>query len=37
VVIGAWEKDLDVPLAKRVLAGAVQVDIAKDTAVAPAE
>jgi aerobic C4-dicarboxylate transport protein len=37
VVIGAWEKDLDVPLAKRVLAGALQVDIAKDTAVAPAE
>jgi aerobic C4-dicarboxylate transport protein len=37
VVIGAWENDLDVPLAKRVLAGAVQVDIAKDTAVAPAE
>jgi aerobic C4-dicarboxylate transport protein len=30
VVIGAWEKDLDVELAKRVLAGEVSVDIATD-------
>ena len=38
VVIGAWENDLDVPLAKRVLAGEVKVDItAVDTMVgAPA-
>jgi aerobic C4-dicarboxylate transport protein len=31
VVIGAWEKDLDVALAKRVLAGDVVVDIIEDT------
>ncbi len=31
VVIGAWEKDLDVALARRVLAGDVTVDIAADT------
>jgi aerobic C4-dicarboxylate transport protein len=39
VVIGAWEKDLDIELAKRVLAGDLAVDIASDTApeVAPAE
>jgi aerobic C4-dicarboxylate transport protein len=30
VVIGAWEKDLDVALAKRVLAGDVVVDITTD-------
>jgi aerobic C4-dicarboxylate transport protein len=35
VVIGAWEKDLDVALAKRVLAGDVTVDIIKDTVPAP--
>jgi aerobic C4-dicarboxylate transport protein len=32
VVIAAWEKDLDVALAKRVLAGDVVVDIVEDTA-----
>jgi aerobic C4-dicarboxylate transport protein len=32
VVIGAWEKDLDVAMAKRVLAGDVVVDIVEDTA-----
>src|SRR5471032_3240424 len=32
VVIGAWEKDLDVAMAKRVLAGDVVVDIADDIA-----
>ncbi len=31
VVIGAWEKDLDVSLAKRVLAGDVVVDIVADS------
>lgn len=31
VVIGAWEGDLDVPLAKRVLAGDVAVDIIEDS------
>jgi aerobic C4-dicarboxylate transport protein len=31
VVIGAWEKDLDVTLAKQVLAGDVVVDIITDT------
>jgi aerobic C4-dicarboxylate transport protein len=31
VVIGAWEKDLDVKLAKQVLAGDVVVDIVSDT------
>ena len=31
VVIGAWERDLDVPLARRVLAGDVAVDIAADS------
>ena len=31
VVIGAWEKDLDVALAKRVLAGDVAVDIIEDS------
>ena len=30
VVIGAWEHDLDVPLARRVLAGEVQVDLTAD-------
>ena len=35
VVIGAWENDLDVPLAKRVLAGDVLVDIIEDTEPAP--
>ena len=30
VVIGAWEKDLDVSLARRVLAGELKVDIAND-------
>jgi len=37
VVIGAWEHDLDVPLAKRVLAGDVTVDIISDGAPVPAE
>jgi aerobic C4-dicarboxylate transport protein len=39
VVIGAWEKDLDVALAKRVLAGDVQVDLLADEvpSVVPAE
>ena len=39
VVIGAWEKDLDVALAKKVLAGDVTVDLVTDeeTAAAPAE
>jgi aerobic C4-dicarboxylate transport protein len=32
VVIAAWEKDLDVALAKQVLAGGVTVDIATDAA-----
>ncbi len=32
VVIGAWEKDLDVALARRVLAGDVAVDIVTDAA-----
>jgi aerobic C4-dicarboxylate transport protein len=32
VVIAAWEKDLDVALAKQVLAGDVVVDIIEDTA-----
>jgi aerobic C4-dicarboxylate transport protein len=36
VVIGAWEKDLDVALAKRVLAGDVTVDIVGDEAEAAA-
>jgi aerobic C4-dicarboxylate transport protein len=31
VVIGAWEKDLDVTMAKQVLAGDVVVDIVEDT------
>jgi aerobic C4-dicarboxylate transport protein len=31
VVIGAWEKDLDVAMAKQVLAGDVVVDIVEDT------
>jgi aerobic C4-dicarboxylate transport protein len=30
VVIGAWEHDLDVPLARRVLAGEIQVDLTAD-------
>ena len=30
VVIGAWEKDVDIPLAKRVLAGDIRVDIIAD-------
>jgi Na+/H+-dicarboxylate symporter len=39
VVIGAWEGDLDVALAKRVLAGDVEVDIIEDSGpeVVPAE
>ena len=37
VVIGAWEKDLDIALAKRVLAGDLMVDIATDATPAPAE
>jgi aerobic C4-dicarboxylate transport protein len=39
VVIAAWEKDLDVALAKRVLAGDVEVDIVEDSGpeVVPAE
>jgi aerobic C4-dicarboxylate transport protein len=39
VVIGAWEGDLDVALAKRVLAGDVAVDIIEDSGpeVVPAE
>jgi aerobic C4-dicarboxylate transport protein len=39
VVIAAWEKDLDVALAKRVLAGDVAVDIIEDSGpeVVPAE
>jgi aerobic C4-dicarboxylate transport protein len=36
VVIGAWEKDLDVALAKRVLAGDVTVDLITDAAEVPA-
>ena len=35
VVIGAWEHDLDVPLAKRVLAGDVVVDITADSSPLP--
>jgi aerobic C4-dicarboxylate transport protein len=35
VVIGAWEKDLDIALAKRVLAGDVLVDIVEDTEAVP--
>jgi aerobic C4-dicarboxylate transport protein len=31
VVIGAWEKDLDVSIAKQVLAGDIVVDIVEDT------
>jgi aerobic C4-dicarboxylate transport protein len=34
VVIGAWEKDLDVRLAKQVLAGEVSVDITTDASAA---
>jgi aerobic C4-dicarboxylate transport protein len=30
VVIAAWEKDLDIPLAKKVLAGDVMVDLIED-------
>jgi aerobic C4-dicarboxylate transport protein len=30
VVIGAWEKDLDVALARKVLAGDVTVDLVED-------
>ncbi len=39
VVIGAWEGDLDVALARRVLAGDVEVDIIEDSGpeVVPAE
>ena len=39
VVIAAWERDLDVPLAKQVLAGDVVVDLTADAgpAVVPAE
>jgi aerobic C4-dicarboxylate transport protein len=35
VVIGAWEKDLDTALARRVLAGDVTVDIVTDATGAP--
>jgi aerobic C4-dicarboxylate transport protein len=35
VVIGAWEKDLDLALARKVLAGDITVDIIEDTAPAP--
>ena len=35
VVIAAWEKDLNVPLAKQVLAGDVVVDIIGDMAARP--
>src|SRR5580658_8298400 len=35
VVIGAWEKDLDVALARKVLAGDVLVDIIEDTTPVP--
>ena len=35
VVIAAWEKDLDVNLAKKVLAGDVMVDIIGDAAPEP--
>ncbi len=35
VVIGAWEKDLDIDLAKRVLAGDVMVDIVSDASPVP--
>jgi aerobic C4-dicarboxylate transport protein len=35
VVIGAWERDLDVALARRVLAGDVVVDIVTDTSPVP--
>ena len=37
VVIGAWEKDLDLPLARRVLAGDVRVDLTVDATPAAAE
>ena len=39
VVIAAWEKDLNVPLAQRVLAGDVTVDLTNDAmpALQPAE
>ena len=38
VVIAAWEKDLDLDLARSVLAGQVRVDLATDTELAaPAE
>ena len=37
VVIGAWEHDLDLPLARRVLAGDVQVDLTLDAASVAAE
>jgi aerobic C4-dicarboxylate transport protein len=36
VVIGAWERDLDIPLAKKVLAGDVTVDIIADSVPEPA-
>ena len=37
VVIGAWEHDLDLPLARRVLAGDVQVDLTVDATAIAAE
>ncbi len=37
VVIGAWEHDLNVPLARRVLAGDVQVDLTVDAMPVAAE
>jgi aerobic C4-dicarboxylate transport protein len=36
VVIGAWEKDLDAVLARKVLAGDVTVDLVSDAAPAAA-
>ena len=39
VVVAAWERDLDVPLAKQVLAGEIVVDLTRDAvpAAQPAE
>ncbi len=36
VVIAAWEKDLDIPLARQVLAGDVLVSIVEDSTPAAA-
>jgi aerobic C4-dicarboxylate transport protein len=35
VVIGAWEGDLDVALAQKVLRGDVEVDLTEDVAAEP--